>query len=659
MTVEGQRYSFMFEDGATDRFPVGMRVLAVDDDPLRLKVLETMLRKCQYQVTATNKAIKALKMLRVNRNRYDIVITEVNMPEMDGFKFLELVRLEMDLPVIMLSANSDTKLVMKGITLGACDYLLKPVRIERLKNIWQHVIRKRMCDSKDQNKSPDLDKACHGTESANSVAISGNSGENDKLSMKQKHRNEEEKEYGKDDETEKKPCVVWSVELHRKFVAAVNQLGLETAVPMKIIALMNVKGLTSENVASHLQQYRSYLKRLNNMQAQYCGKAAPLGVKDSTYLQMGSIDGSLSVANTALSSYSPGGMLGRLNSPVGLNLPGITPSGLAEPVDPQNLSNSSNSLGKLQGSVLASQFKNLFIQIPTSLEHNELQQDKCTAHIGGFNSINNTTGLTLLPSFPDTRVIMGSSSNSLSGASGNPLMFQWNPQPTHSILALMNLGLASSNPKSIELGNRVLSNFPDHNRCSESLQGAGQLSKFPSNAVSMSGSYNHDHSHSSNLGISSTCHQIGNNPQGFSSVSVPFSLLAEPRGDVQCREGLIGNIVQPINYIRKQRWEEHEQDYRHYMNWTFGAINSSVSADRNLNPLSQNLDKSDAVCSKNKDQSNGITPSALHSIVVEKSAMETKMKPSFDQTKLQGGQMKNRYGSLDDIMSSITKRQRC
>lgn len=128
----------------------------------------------------------------------------------------------------VLSANSDTKLVMKGITLGACDYLLKPVRIERLKNIWQHVIRKRMCDSKDQNKSPDLDKACHGTESANSVAISGNSGENDKLSMKQKHRNEEEKESGKDDENEKKPCVVWSVELHRKFVAAVNQLGLES-----------------------------------------------------------------------------------------------------------------------------------------------------------------------------------------------------------------------------------------------------------------------------------------------------------------------------------------------------------------------------------------------------------------------------------------------
>ena len=45
MTVESQSG----EDGAFDRFPVGMRVLAVDDDPICLKVLETLLRKCQYQ----------------------------------------------------------------------------------------------------------------------------------------------------------------------------------------------------------------------------------------------------------------------------------------------------------------------------------------------------------------------------------------------------------------------------------------------------------------------------------------------------------------------------------------------------------------------------------------------------------------------------------
>lgn len=51
-------------------------------------------------VTTTNQAVQALKMLRENRNKFDLVISDVNMPDMDGFKLLELVGLEMDLPVI-------------------------------------------------------------------------------------------------------------------------------------------------------------------------------------------------------------------------------------------------------------------------------------------------------------------------------------------------------------------------------------------------------------------------------------------------------------------------------------------------------------------------------------------------------------------------------
>lgn len=51
-------------------------------------------------VTITNQAVQALKMLREDRNKFDLVISDVNMPDMDGFKLLELVGLEMDLPVI-------------------------------------------------------------------------------------------------------------------------------------------------------------------------------------------------------------------------------------------------------------------------------------------------------------------------------------------------------------------------------------------------------------------------------------------------------------------------------------------------------------------------------------------------------------------------------
>ena len=50
--------------------------------------------------------------------------------------------------------------------------------------------------------------------------------------------------------------MVWSVELHQQFVNAVNSLGIDKAVPKRILDLMGVAGLTRENVASHLQKYR-------------------------------------------------------------------------------------------------------------------------------------------------------------------------------------------------------------------------------------------------------------------------------------------------------------------------------------------------------------------------------------------------------------------
>ncbi|KAL5220622.1 hypothetical protein ABZP36_025335 [Zizania latifolia] len=59
----------------------------------------------------------------------------------------------------------------------------------------------------------------------------------------------------------KKARMVWTPELHHQFVEAVAHLGEKCAMPKAIVQLMNVDGLTRENVASHLQKYRLYLKR--------------------------------------------------------------------------------------------------------------------------------------------------------------------------------------------------------------------------------------------------------------------------------------------------------------------------------------------------------------------------------------------------------------
>ncbi|KAG6506804.1 hypothetical protein ZIOFF_032134 [Zingiber officinale] len=58
----------------------------------------------------------------------------------------------------VLSVNGETKTVMKGITHGACDYLLKPVRIEELKNIWQHVVRRINAGGLNMNSSPNCNE---------------------------------------------------------------------------------------------------------------------------------------------------------------------------------------------------------------------------------------------------------------------------------------------------------------------------------------------------------------------------------------------------------------------------------------------------------------------------------------------------------------------
>ncbi|CAA2960642.1 two-component response regulator ORR21 [Olea europaea subsp. europaea] len=266
-----------------EQFPAGLRVLVVDDDVTCLHILDRMLRKCMYNVTSCSQATVALNLLRERKSCYDVVLSDVHMPDMDGFKLLDLIGLEMDLPVIMMSVDGRTELVMRGVQHGACDYLIKPIRDEQLKNIWQHVVRKKWKVNKEQDHSGCLEHSDCQKRGNDDVeyASSVNDGTDELLKTQKKRRDtkeDDDMESENDDPTmAKKPRVVWSVELHQQFVSAVNQLGIDT-VPKRILELMNVPGLTRENVASHLQKFRLYLKRLSgvaqqqgNLPSSFCG----------------------------------------------------------------------------------------------------------------------------------------------------------------------------------------------------------------------------------------------------------------------------------------------------------------------------------------------------------------------------------------------------
>jgi two-component response regulator (ARR-B family) len=287
-------------------------------------------------------------MLRENKAQFDLVISDVHMPDMDGFKLLELVGLEMDLPVIMLSANGETQTVMKGITHGACDYLLKPVRLEQLKNIWQHVIRRNT-----KNRGSENDDA--GQKGQNGEGENGGANRNKRQSRRDRDENgddgddsDENSNDNGDSSSQKKPRVVWSVELHRKFVSAVNQLGIDKAVPKKILDLMNVENITRENVASHLQKYRLYLKRMSLDASRQANLVAALGGRNSAYSNMNSMD-VFRHYNNSYSRYQPvpnsthsqsTNLVARMNSPSAYGMHGL----LSSQSQPHHLGHAQNNL---------------------------------------------------------------------------------------------------------------------------------------------------------------------------------------------------------------------------------------------------------------------------------------------------------------------------
>ncbi|XP_043699296.1 two-component response regulator ARR12-like [Telopea speciosissima] len=706
MTVE-ERLVSAGNDEPKDRFPVGMRVLAVDDDPTCLKLLDNLLRRCQYHVTTTNQAVTALQMLRENKNKFDLVISDVHMPDMDGFKLLELVGLEMDLPVIMLSANSDTKVVMKGITHGAVDYLLKPVRIEELKNIWQHVLRRRKFDSKDQNNSNNPEKTQGSGEGGQLSPAGGNADKNAKQNRKRKDQNEDEdedyEENGHENEdadpaTQKKPRVVWSVELHRKFVAAVNHLGIDKAVPKRILDLMNVDGLTRENVASHLQKYRLYLKRISCVASQQANMVAALGGNDSSYLRMGSLDGfgdfhtlngSGQLTNAALTSLPPAGMFGRLNTPAGLGIRGRAPSGMIQLGRAQNSSNPINDLGKLRPAVLSGNRNgNLLQGMPTSLELDQLQQNKCISRIGEFSGRNEQTVFQVASGgFSETAVTIGSSSNSFLTVPNNPLMLQGHPQQTQNrgLGNQSSVSVAPRNPEPFGISGGVSSHVPDQNRCNENWQSAVPLNGFSSNSLPLNAPFNHADLAPSNLmdTISPMGSHIGNNPLDISSTSVVPAPLQDSRRDIQCQAsillgnnvqhdspkfsnfgGLGNNLDQSLN-VPKQRWEDHKQDYTHNSNLLFSSINSSLPTHGVVNQLTQSLGHNNAVCNRNVDttllaQSNAGAYLMQHNMM-EKSANDTSLglkdEYSMEQTKPHSGFMSDSCGSLEELMAAMIKQE--
>lgn len=103
------------------------RILVADDEPMLRTMLSRMLKKLGYEVVLAEHGRAALEMAQ--RERFDLILTDINMPELDGIELLRLLKSAeqtRDVPVIVISSQDDLSSVSRCIELGAEDHLSKP-----------------------------------------------------------------------------------------------------------------------------------------------------------------------------------------------------------------------------------------------------------------------------------------------------------------------------------------------------------------------------------------------------------------------------------------------------------------------------------------------------------------------------------------------------
>lgn len=106
-------------------------ILVSDDDEDTRKLVERILKNRGYQVTLSEDGIDVL--LRLGRETYDLLLVDINMPNLDGFQLLEMMNQKgIQAPVIFLTARDSLEDERRGLELGAMDYIKKPIQKEIL-----------------------------------------------------------------------------------------------------------------------------------------------------------------------------------------------------------------------------------------------------------------------------------------------------------------------------------------------------------------------------------------------------------------------------------------------------------------------------------------------------------------------------------------------
>jgi class 3 adenylate cyclase len=109
------------------------RILVIEDEPANIQTLSTLLKERGYQINIATNGRQGLEVL--DRIRPDLILLDIMMPEMDGFETCRRIKASTawrEMPIIFLTAKTDTADIVRGFELGAVDYVAKPFNAHEL-----------------------------------------------------------------------------------------------------------------------------------------------------------------------------------------------------------------------------------------------------------------------------------------------------------------------------------------------------------------------------------------------------------------------------------------------------------------------------------------------------------------------------------------------
>lgn len=107
-----------------------MKVLVIDDEPVILETVENKLRKEGFTVFTADSAEEGMRLFR--RVKPDLAIVDIMLPQRSGYDFCRAIRKESTMPLVFVSARADEADRIKGLELGADDYVVKPFNLAEL-----------------------------------------------------------------------------------------------------------------------------------------------------------------------------------------------------------------------------------------------------------------------------------------------------------------------------------------------------------------------------------------------------------------------------------------------------------------------------------------------------------------------------------------------